>query len=227
MKQSLVSLRIVPVLLVLAFVAGQSAAQKYGVMARRATMAYSVVTDAAPALRNHAEMKERFRGAGPNLPGEHAVSGHRIEVGEGIALSSRKHISFTEQGEADENAIFEKLTVFLPAALAGEYGIIDLSEHPEVVVFWSRGAANFDAAMVCAGYAESGEIEYRYVRGELQAKFDFRIDPVGADQYDGRECKPFRKLHDSWFYRSSSRALSPWQGGAWGRVTEEECRPDR
>lgn len=191
-------------------------------------MAYSVIPDAAPAVQNHGEMKELFRGgAGPGLPGEHAVSGHRIKVGEGMALSYRKHVSFTEEGVEDENAIFEKLTVFLPAPLAGDYGIVDLSKHPEVVVFWSRGAAEFSADEVCSGYAESGEIEYRYVHGKMQAKFDFRIEPIGAGQYDGRACKPFRMLHDSWFYRSSSHTLSLWQGGGWGKVIDEECRPEQ
>lgn len=191
-------------------------------------MAYSVVAGAAPAAQDHAEMRRLFReGGGQDLPGEHAVFGHRIEAGDGMVLSYRKHISYTERGVEDENAIFEKLTVFLPTPLAGDYGIVDLAEHPEIFVLWSRGAANFSVDKVCAGYAEEGEIEFRRIRGELQAKFDFRIMPVGLEQYDGRACKAFRMLHESWFYSSSARWLSPWEGGGSGGVGDEECKPER
>lgn len=191
-------------------------------------MAYRVVTGAAPAVQDHAELRPVFRGGnGQDLPGEHAVSGHRIETGDGMVLSSRKHISFTERGVEDENAIFEKLTVFLPTPLAGAYGIVDLAAQPEIIVFWSRGASRFNVDKVCAGYAEEGEIEFRRSRGELQAKFDFRIRPIGAEQYDGRACKPFRLLHESWFHRSSARRLSPWEGGGSGEISDEECEPDR
>lgn len=191
-------------------------------------MAYSVVTEAAPAGQDHAEIRRLLReGDGQDLPGEHAVAGHRIETGDGMVLSYRKHISYTEYGVEDENAIFEKLTVFLPTPLAGEYGIVDLAERREIVVFWSRGAAKFSADNVCAGYAEEGEIEFRRRRGQLQAKFDFRIRPVGAAQYDGRACKPFRMLHESWFNGTSARWLSPWEGGGSGKVSDEECKPER
>ncbi len=191
-------------------------------------MAYSVVTGAVPAVPDHAEMRRLFReGGGKDLPGEHAISGHRIDTGDGMALSYRKHISYTERGVEDENAIFEKLTVFLPTPLPGNYGIVDLSMQREIMVFWSRGAAKFSADKVCAGYAEEGEIEFRRDRGDLQAKFDFRIRPIGTDQYDGRACKPFRFLHESNFYSSSARWLSPWEGGASGEVGDAECKPER
>lgn len=208
--------------------AGKSAAELSRSMPRRASMAYRVMTGATPAVPNHAEMRRLFReGGGQNLPGEHAISGHRIDTGDGMALSYRKHISFTERGVEDENAIFEKLTVFLPTPLPGNYGIVDLSTQPEIMVFWSRGAAKFSADKVCAGYAEEGEIEFRRERDELQAKFDFRIRPVGTDQYDGRACKAFRFLHESRFHNSSARWLSPWEGGGSGPVGDEECKPER
>ncbi len=220
--------RIALAALLLSVAAQHAAAQLFPATPRRASMSYKLVLGAAPATRDHDELRRQFRTGGrQSLPGAHAVAGHRIEAGDGMALAYRKHISFTEFGVEDENAIFEKLTVFLPVPLEGEYGIVDLSERPEIIVFWSRGAASFSAEDVCAGYAESGEIEFRRVRGQLQAKFDFRIRPIGAEQYDRRACKPFRFLHDSWFQQSSARYLSPWDGGGSGEVSDDECGPGR
>ena len=199
--------------------------EDYRYLPRHTRMTYNRVPNAGPAEQNHAAMQQAFQAGG--LPGEHAVAGHRIAKGSGTVLAYREHTSFSEFEDEDVNAIFEKLTVFLPSTPLDEHGVLKLVENPEIIVFWSRGAAKFNTNSVCAGYAESGEIEYRRHRGRMQIKLDFNIRPVGADQFDERKCKSFRFLHESDYWESTVYRLTPWEGGGSGSVGDEECKPDR
>lgn len=195
---------------------------------RRSTMSYLYVPDAAPALPDdHAKWRGGWLPDDPRPAVEHAVTGHRVATGSGAMLNYQRYSDDVDPPAATDYAVFEKITVFLPENLTGDYGHLSLSENPEIVVFWSRGSPQLDRGVMCSGYARSGEIEYRRVAGELEAKLFFEISPKGTVQPDGRACEPFTFRHASEFWAGSVDRLDQWTGGGWGKVSPLECMPGR
>jgi len=195
---------------------------------RHSTMSYLYIPDAAPAEPDeYAKWRKSWKTEDKRVAVEHAISGHRIAPGSGMVLNYQRYSDDVELPEATDRAVFEKLTIFFPENLAGEYGDLRLSENPKIIAFWSRGSPDLAKGIICSGYASSGEIEYRRVSDKLEAKITLDISPNGSVQPDGRPCSPFTFRKALKFWRSSVENLEPWNGGGWGNVSPLECAPSR
>lgn len=195
---------------------------------RSSTMSYLYIPDAMPALPNdHAKWRETALPDDPRLAVEHAVTGHRVATGSGAVLNYQRYSDNADPPAVTDRAVFEKITVFLPEDLAGDYGHMSLSETPEIIVFWSRGSPQLEKHVMCSGYATDGEIEYRRVAGNLEAKISFEISPKGTTQPDGKSCTPFTFQLASEFWPGKVDQLDQWNGGGWGKISPLECTPGR
>jgi hypothetical protein len=200
----------------------------YGRTYNHSIMSHLYTPDAAPALPDeHAEARGAWSPVDSRQSMEHAVTGHRVARGSGAMLNFQRYSDDAELPAVTDRAVFEKLTVFLPEDIPGDYGHLSLSETPEIIVFWSRGSPDLDKGQMCAGYARSGEIEYRRVSGQVEAKLSFEIDARGTAQPDGRACEPFTFRHASEFWTREVDRLDAWNGGGWGKASLFDCMPSR
>jgi len=195
----------------------------------QSTMSYRYAPNAAPATPDdHAKARA---GWSPDAPAPlsfgHAVTGHRVTSGSGAMLNYQRYSDDVEPPAVTDRAVFEKLTVFLPEDIQDDYGFLSLSDNPEIIVFWSRGSPNLESKVMCAGYATSGEIEYRRVAGKLEAKLSVEINASGTVQPDGRKCEPFTFRLSTEFWSTRVERLGEWGGGGWGRVSALECMPSQ
>ncbi len=147
---------------------------------------------------------------------------HRLAVGEGTILALRRFDGGGFMVSDDES--FEKLTIYLPPALATFPLELSLAEHTQVVVVVTQGGSAW-VRDACSGHVDSGQLSVQPIGRRLQVRLSGRIEPVGnRDVWP--HCKEAREIDFSFLATPiMADQLTPWLGLAGKFPYQESYRP--
>ncbi|NOS81045.1 MAG: hypothetical protein HOP32_05620 [Nitrospira sp.] len=152
-----------------------------------------------------------------------SVIGHRIISDGGTVFGYREFsggfIPLVDQGD------FLKLTIYLPFLLTNQTpSRIVIKDSREVLVFWSRGSANFPDRSGCYGYASDGHINLSWRSSEeVEAELDVMIDSVSPRGWK-EECQRFPLRKKFLFAKQLASMLTPWEGRRGNHIYDESIR---